>query len=253
MNAIINITQNVVGNKTIKTVNARALHEFLGIGRGFSDWIKERIEKYEFIISIDYILTEHKTGIRQNVTKKDYHISLSMAKELAMVENNAQGKEARKYFIACEARLNDTPKGIVLDNPMQLRAALLAYTETVIALEASVLSLTNDVVKKDEVIEKQLPAVEFVRMFVERGLNTCLSDAFKGLGLKPTIFIKRLTQDGVLFKRQGGSVNHAKQAHINAGHFVERFSEYSTQTLITPKGVLWLTKNYKAYMEEHSK
>jgi anti-repressor protein len=176
-----------------------------------------------------------------------------MAKELAMVENNAQGKEARKYFIACEARLNDTPKGIVLDNPMQLRAALLAYTETVIALEASVLSLTNDVVKKDEVIEKQLPAVEFVRMFVERGLNTCLSDAFKGLGLKPTIFIKRLTQDGVLFKRQGGSVNHAKQAHINAGHFVERFSEYSTQTLITPKGVLWLTKNYKAYMEEHSK
>src|SRR5471032_2967598 len=33
-----------------------------------------------------------------------YHLSLDMAKELSMVERNAQGKQARQYFIECERR-----------------------------------------------------------------------------------------------------------------------------------------------------
>ena len=35
-------------------------------------------------------------------TAKDYVISIDMAKELAMVENNEMGKKVRKYFIRVE-------------------------------------------------------------------------------------------------------------------------------------------------------
>ena len=31
--------------------------------------------------------------------KTDYYVSVGMAKELAMVENNDKGKQARKYFM----------------------------------------------------------------------------------------------------------------------------------------------------------
>ena len=39
---------------------------------------------------------------------KEYYITLDMAKELSMVERNDKGKQARKYFIECEKKLNST-------------------------------------------------------------------------------------------------------------------------------------------------
>ena len=40
-----------------------------------------------------------------NATMIEYFVSVGMAKELAMVENNDKGKQARKYFIECEKKL----------------------------------------------------------------------------------------------------------------------------------------------------
>ena len=37
-------------------VNARELHEFLGSKRQFANWIKERIESYDFEESIDFVV-----------------------------------------------------------------------------------------------------------------------------------------------------------------------------------------------------
>ncbi len=86
-------------------VDARELHTFLEVGRDFSTWIKDRIEQGMFVEGKDYILTLTKTGERSNVIQKDYAISVSMAKELSMLERNEPGKLARRYFIECEERL----------------------------------------------------------------------------------------------------------------------------------------------------
>ncbi|MBF6810630.1 phage antirepressor Ant, partial [Acinetobacter baumannii] len=58
--------------------------------------------KYKFQENVDFVLTVAKTGVRSNVVQKDYSLSLDMAKELCMVENNDKGREARRYFIRCE-------------------------------------------------------------------------------------------------------------------------------------------------------
>ncbi len=103
MNELIKITETVIGNETVNAVNARDLWESLESKRDFSTWIKSRIEKYEFIEGTDYLL--HKfveqlpSGAKHCI---DYIITLDMAKELAMVENNARGRMVRRYFILVE-------------------------------------------------------------------------------------------------------------------------------------------------------
>ena len=88
MNELIQVAERQIGDGTIQTVNARDLHAFLEVGKVFAAWIQERIAQYGFVEHHDYVMTVSKTGIRQNVIQKDYYLSLDMAKELAMVENN---------------------------------------------------------------------------------------------------------------------------------------------------------------------
>jgi anti-repressor protein len=73
-------------------VDARILHKELGVGKKFTDWIKGKIKKYEFINGEDYKLTFTKTGERKNVKVNCYSLTLDMAKELSMVVNNKIGE-----------------------------------------------------------------------------------------------------------------------------------------------------------------
>ncbi|WP_455475874.1 antA/AntB antirepressor family protein [Bartonella sp. B17] len=126
MNALIEITEQIIEQETVQTVNARELHAFLEVKRDFSNWIKDRINKYDFKEKRDYILTLAKIGERQNVVLKDYALTLDMAKELAMVERNEKGKQARQYFIECERRVKQvSAPQIDYSDPRTIHQALL--------------------------------------------------------------------------------------------------------------------------------
>jgi len=93
-----------------KAVNARHLHAFLESKKQFSDWIKHRIQKYSFVENVDY---QSFSLIGENGGKSiEYALSLNCAKEIAMVEGNAKGKQARQYFIECENRLKEQSKSL---------------------------------------------------------------------------------------------------------------------------------------------
>jgi len=91
-------------------VDARELHGFLGSKQEFSTWIKSRIRRYQFQENEDFFtidkIVKRENAKRQGASKsKEYHLTLDTAKELAMVENNDKGREARRYFIEAEKRL----------------------------------------------------------------------------------------------------------------------------------------------------
>lgn len=110
---LISIYEN---EKNERLVNARELHTILKNKRKFTDWIKQRIEQYEFVENSDFISfsqnCEKPIGGRPSI---EYYITVDMAKQLSMLENNDVGKQMRRYFIEVEKRYRnivETPTNI---------------------------------------------------------------------------------------------------------------------------------------------
>lgn len=125
---IINITKAAINNEEVNAVNARDLWKQLGSRQEFANWIKGRISEYGFEEGRDFLTNLSKSFGRPS---KEYIISLDMAKELAMVENNEQGRKIRRYFIKVEKQLRnaDTVAAALLE---RLERQLMAHTETIV-------------------------------------------------------------------------------------------------------------------------
>lgn len=96
-------------NGFVTAINARNVHEWLGVGRDFSTWIKSRIDKYGFVDHVDYCIVENLSSPNLGSAKsrrqmlKEYHCTPDMVKQLAMAESTEKGKQVRLYFLDCEA------------------------------------------------------------------------------------------------------------------------------------------------------
>jgi phage anti-repressor protein len=111
---LIPVVPGTLGGQKTQLVDARLLHAFLEVGRDFSNWIKGRIEEYGFEQGQDYV-TVARSPIPASGNRGaaiDYLLTLDMAKELAMVERTPRGREARRYFIACERQLRQMQQAL---------------------------------------------------------------------------------------------------------------------------------------------
>lgn len=116
---LVPVVPGTIGNTQCLTIDGRTLHSVLGVRRDFSTWMKGRISKYGFVQGQDFEVFT-KTGGNSELDSPnlgnqknhggdrrsiEYRCTLGMGKELCMVENNEQGRVARRYFIECERRL----------------------------------------------------------------------------------------------------------------------------------------------------
>ncbi|NUU94797.1 hypothetical protein XO10_00480 [Marinitoga sp. 1135] len=236
MKELISVNEKFFGSEKIQTVNARELHEKLKVGSRFNDWIRNRIEKYGFIEGIDFItLTKNLvSGGKQ----KEYYISLDMAKELCMVENNELGRMFRKYFIEVEKRYKkiQTPK--LPQNYLEALKELVRVEEERQALEAENRQMKPKAEAFDELISTD-------------GKYT-MSEVAKLLNWGRNRLFKFLRMQGILRNN-----NEPYQEYVDRGYFKLRtytikhtdFEEVKVQTLVTPKGLEWIRKILKREME----
>lgn len=107
MTRLIPIHSGQLAGEVVQTICARDLHAFLEVETRFDDWIRRRIEEYGFVENQDFVAGDFSSKLRKNGRGRptiDYHLSIDMAKELAMVEKTDKGRQARRYFIDCERR-----------------------------------------------------------------------------------------------------------------------------------------------------
>jgi len=149
MNDLINIKviqKDFNGDKK-RFVNARELHKWLGVGRVFANWIKDRIEKYDFVENLDYFkvlphkelkqdesfdlpkLANQKNKRGGDVRSIEYVLSIDMAKEVAMLENSEIGKKVRKYFIRVESDFKKVMR-IAISDPKIINQLASKFSET---------------------------------------------------------------------------------------------------------------------------
>ncbi|QLD32363.1 antA/AntB antirepressor family protein [Mannheimia varigena] len=134
MNQSLNQILEIVANDHFQGVNARNLHQALKVGRDFSNWIKSRLHRANFIEEQDFIIVQNtaigspKLANQKGGNKKavfDYFLSIDTAKHICLMERNEIGQAIRQHFINAEKALKQyAPK--VHRNTLQATAKRLA-------------------------------------------------------------------------------------------------------------------------------
>lgn len=193
---LIKVYQN---DRREQIVNARELHEKLESKRDFSNWITDRIEKYDFVENIDFTTILLKsTGGRPRI---EYALTLDTAKEIAMVENNEQGRKIRRYFIEVEKKARN-----MFEIPKTLPEALRKAAELA------------------EQLEQQKPKVLFAES-VETSKNSVLINELSkilkqnGYNIGQNRLFEKLRNEGYLIKQKGQNWNLPTQKSMELGLF----------------------------------
>ena len=240
MSAIVPIRQAEINGAEVNSVNARELWEALESKREFATWIKSRIEKFGFVDGDDFLTNLSKT--QNGRPSIEYIITIDMAKELAMVENNEKGRQARRYFIEVEKRAKQN----IYQLPQNFSEALRLAAD----LEEKNQKLKNKITQKDEII------VTVAELNIKAG-EVSFADFAKNLA------IKGLGRNNIIdFCKARGYLRENRepyQPYVNRGYFVRKPSkekingEIRYTTYLTPRGTVWLAKIIKAEFEIEEK
>lgn len=194
-------------NGGVQAVMGRDLHQFLESKEAYTRWIARHIEKYGFVAGQDFMTKmSESTGGRP---AEDHILTMDMAKELAMLQGNAKGKQARQYFIECEKKAN-APKvnGAELTRLELIQIAMNAETER-LALEA-----------KNKELEPKADAYD---SFLDADGTYSVGNVAKMLGLSQNKMFDRLRSEGVLIAK-GAMRNTPYQKYMH--HFAVKAHEY---------------------------
>ena len=228
-----------------RVVNVRDLHQFLEVGKDYSTWIKDRINKYDFVENQDFIVfPESGENLQGGRPRIGYAISIDMAKELSMVENSDKGRKARRYFIECEKKLKEVMFGSQIPRTF-----------------AEALRLAADQQEKIEEQQKQLteqqPKVVLADAFTAslgsfplKDLATILSQ--RGINIGTNRLYDYLRENYYLGER-GQYRNVAYQKYVDQGLFEIEMtpsvnacgvSVVNKKTMVTPKGIEYFVNKF---------
>lgn len=222
MHELIKVSTNEKGDVVI---SGRELHEFLESKEPYTQWVDRMIE-YGFTENVDFSVFQNFVnddtafgGLRK-IT--EHAIKLDMAKEIAMIQRNDKGKQARQYFISIEKEYNSPEK-------IMARALRIA-DETINNLRIKIQQDKPKVLFADAVSASHTSILigDLAKLLKQNGYDTGQKRLFE-----------ELRQSGYLIKF-GSSKNMPTQKSMDMGLF-----EVKETTINNPDGSIRVTKTTK--------
>jgi anti-repressor protein len=218
---------NIIYHNDIQVVDARSLHEVLESKQQFTDWIKNRIEKYDFEEGKSYFinLCNRSDGL-SGKPRQEYLLTISTAKEIAMVENSEMGRKIRLYFIQIEQRYIAEQ-----NNPeIVLAKALIVANQTIN-------SQRQQIEQQKEKLAIAEPKAEYFDKYSEHDHLTGLTETAKMLRISRTFFIEELIAKGYLYRGARGLLPCSKkEKYFETKAVLTKNNRAETQTFITVIG-----------------
>lgn len=233
MNAVIPLNYE---NSQV-TVSARDLHEFLEIKTNFRDWFPRMIE-YGLEEGEDFnplknerVRFEGNREVLREIT--DYLLTIDAAKQIAMIQRNDKGRQARKYFIQIEKAWNDPE---------------LVFARALNLANHHLQKKSHELMQLREELSDAEPKVEAFDQFMCAKGGIEMGDAAKELnipGIGRNKLFRILRDIKILMKD-----NMPYQRYIDRGYFRIKSESYThpvtgervsyTQTLVLPKGLNYI-------------
>ena len=164
-------------------VSGRNLHEFLEVGTEFRHWFPRMCE-YGFTENEDYspVIFDHPQN-KQPTT--DYAMKLDMAKEIAMIQRNEKGKQARRYFIQVENAWN---------SPEMIMKRALEYANR------QVEGFRLESAHQKQMIAELQPKATYYDLILQNKSLVAISVIAKDYGMSGTKMNELLNEHGVQYK-----------------------------------------------------
>ena len=228
-----------------QVVSGRELHEFLEVKTKYVDWIDRKIKKYGFIENRDFVLVSQKwetNNPRNPYTEITDHImKISMAKEVAMTENNEKGKQARLYFIKCEEAWNN--EDMILARAFKIQnKKMLEYVKRIENMEI-------ELKQKEQIIAEYEPKASYYDLVLQSKDLISISLIAKDYGMLAVTFNRKLHELGIQYRQGGTWLLYQKYSgfgYTKSTTFADEktgFSKLSTKW--TQKGRLFLYETLK--------
>lgn len=243
MNELIKVTEQ--NGKQL--VSARDLHNFLENTDNVNTWFRRQAERAMLIENEDFTRVAFLQTSGQS--SNDYVITLSSAKEIAMLNGGEKGKQARLYFIEIEKKYKS--QSLAIQVPQNLLEALMLAVEQ----EKKIILQAERLLLQESTLKEQKPKVEFFDAVVDSRHAIDMNECAKMIGIKGfgrNNLFKLLKEKDILDKN-----NLPYQKYINMGLFRVIAQKYkrrgedvmTTKTLVFPKGVDYIRKIVEEFLK----
>ena len=218
MNELLKI--NTTDSERI-TVSARDLYKFLEATERFNSWF-DRMKQYGLTEGEDFTSVKSFTVVNNGAHKEidDYQLTIDTAKQIAMLQRNEKGTQARKYFIQVEKEWNSPER-------VMARALEIAH-KTIETLKVENSEMKPKALFADAVASSKTSILigQLAKILTQNGYQIGQNRLFE-----------KLRSEGFLSSRKGADWNMPQQRYVEQGLF-----EIKESTHLDGNGVNITTK-----------